>query len=91
MRETLRPFRPKSGGNIQLTGHLRNKSMCSICRNNDDTRFVDLPVFGSEGIHLCNQCEINVCDYIRLRSSEASRMKIRAHKAAKLAMGVSDG
>lgn len=50
-------------------------TICSICREEKETKFFPLYVFGSEGIVLCHECEMEVVEFIREKSSENLRKK----------------
>jgi len=38
---------------------------CTICDSEKETRHYSLYVNGSEGVNLCQVCQISVCKYIR--------------------------
>lgn len=39
--------------------------MCRICHGDEDTRHIDLYVSGSEGLHVCHGCEMQIVAYVR--------------------------
>lgn len=45
-----------------------------LCHERKETRFINLFVFGSEGLDICNECEMEVVESIR---------EIRRNKAIK--------
>ena len=45
--------------------------MCMICKSEAETRYFDLYVFGSEGLHICHECEMELVGFVRdLRRSK---------------------
>jgi hypothetical protein len=38
---------------------------CMICLENKETRFIPLYIMGSEGTHICHECEMEVVDFIQ--------------------------
>lgn len=49
------------------------KSKCDMCRSEALVAHFDLFCFGSEGIGLCQDCRIVVCDFIIKKAMEALR------------------
>ena len=42
--------------------------LCTLCANNEEktTRFIPLYVFGSEGLNVCHECEMQLVEFARL-------------------------
>jgi len=42
--------------------------LCTLCANNEEktTRFIPLYVFGSEGLNVCHECEMQLVGFARL-------------------------
>ena len=56
--------------------------MCDMCLGRfDRMRHIPLYVFGSEGITLCHDCEMELCKYVRDRAMDALRRKRDEHIA----------
>lgn len=58
---------------------------CSVCHTYGAARYVDLPVFGSEGINLCPSCKVIVCNQIHDLSMDYLRRKRDSVLASKRA------
>lgn len=57
--------------------------MCNICSSPEETKHYSLYVTGSEGVNLCNACQIAVCEFIRRMSSACNRQAIQTAKIIK--------
>ena len=63
---------------------------CSICNWQAETRYIDLFVFGSEGVRLCHECEMQLVEHCRElvsnrleRDMTISKLKRQARAIAK--------
>jgi len=39
--------------------------MCMLCPSKEETRFISLYVFGSEGLRVCHECEMKLVEFAR--------------------------
>jgi len=47
--------------------------MCMMCRRLEETRYIDIYVFGSEGLRVCHSCEMEIVNFVRKRSMQVLR------------------
>lgn len=52
-----------------------------MCKTNQEVRYFDLFVIGSEGCHLCLPCEIKVVEMVRQAANQATVKKKQEFKA----------
>jgi len=52
---------------------------CSICKRDIKTRYIDLYVFGSEGVRLCRPCENEVSGLVLNFALEKQRQRKAEH------------
>lgn len=57
---------------------IKQEAMCTICHRKALCRHFDMYVFGSEGIELCHDCEMDVYGAIRERIYEHMRQLKRS-------------
>lgn len=53
----------------------RSPGECFMCKTNQEVRYFDLFVIGSEGCHLCLPCEIQVVEMVRQAANQATVKK----------------
>lgn len=53
---------------------------CSLCLEQKETRYIDLYVFGSEGLRVCHDCEMVLVDFCRSLAGAALRKRKDEHK-----------
>ena len=58
-----------------------SESLCDMCLETKETRYLDLYISGSEGTRLCYDCEMCLVRFIELNA----RAALRKHKADFLA------
>jgi len=58
---------------------------CSVCHQGEETRYIDLYVFGSEGLQLCRPCENEISKIIMDLSFEKQRQRKEKYLATKAA------
>jgi len=51
--------------------------MCDICRGEGDVRYIDLYIYGSEGLRVCHDCEMEIVEFIRRLISRTLKEMIR--------------
>lgn len=59
----------------------RSPGECFMCKTNQEVRYFDLYVIGSEGCHLCLPCEIQVVEMVRQAAGQALEKKKQEFKA----------
>lgn len=47
-----------------------------MCLNDRDIRNIDLYVFGSEGLNVCQSCELSIVEYVRTVASSAGQARL---------------
>jgi len=57
-------------------------AICSICDEKTECRSFELYVFGSEGIRLCHDCEMEVDEFIRNRALARMKERFEARKTS---------
>jgi hypothetical protein len=57
--------------------------MCSICNSKEKTKFIDLYVFGSEGLYLCHECEMKLVEFVRGTKSQYLKKRMEEYKLNK--------
>lgn len=50
----------------------RSPGECFMCKTNQEVRYFDLFVIGSEGCHLCLPCEVKVVEMVRQAANQAT-------------------
>lgn len=55
-------------------------SICRLCYAETKTRNIDLYVFGSEGLTVCNPCEMEIVSFVRSMNSVSARVKMALMK-----------
>ena len=53
---------------------------CRVCGSTQSIKLHDLYPFGSEGVLLCQQCEIAICNMIRDMASACNRRHLIEHR-----------
>lgn len=56
---------------------------CRICGRNGETRHLPIYVTGSEGVDVCQACEIDIVNFIRSMMSTSARTKLALIKRQK--------
>lgn len=57
---------------------------CRICRKSvDRVKNLDLYAFGSEGVNVCQQCELSLVEFIRALGHACLRAHLQGYRAAK--------
>ena len=59
----------------------RSPGECFMCKTNQEVRYFDLFVIGSEGCHLCLPCEIKVVEMVRQAANQALENKKQEFRA----------
>jgi hypothetical protein len=62
------------------------KTICGICRKDDECRHIPLYVFGSEGLWLCHNCEMRLVDHVRKEILEYQRARLDAALSRKITL-----
>ena len=60
---------------------------CRICQNKATTRYISLFVNGSEGLNICNSCEMVLVEFVRLMMN----LTFHARKVAYLELKREEG
>ena len=53
---------------------------CTIYQSDEDTKYLDLFVIGSEGTNVCHECEMSLVNHITLMRRLAFKMRKMLHK-----------
>lgn len=57
---------------------------CMLCSSDESTRYIDLFVFGSEGLTICHECEMKLVEYalrISYENLDRKLAEIQAQRA----------
>jgi hypothetical protein len=54
-----------------------------LCPKENETRFIPLYVFGSEGLYVCHECEMQLVEYARLLSRKNGKNRVAQLKSEK--------
>jgi len=54
---------------------------CSICRQPNAEKHLDIYAFGSEGVEVCTVCNNQITDYVRQMTNLSSRTRSEIYKA----------
>lgn len=57
--------------------------MCRICGSKDEVKHFSFYCFGSEGVNLCINCQIQVSNFIKALGELSGRVKLNTIKAYK--------
>ncbi len=57
---------------------------CSVCGETGEVRYIDIFITGSEGTHICHNCEMAIVGFINSLRSTVSRSKLAEMKRRKL-------
>jgi hypothetical protein len=60
------------------------ETICTICKEKKETRYIDLFVFGSEGCRFCHKCEMLVVEFIRKECSRVLKETIENYRRKKM-------
>ena len=58
---------------------MQNLPKCMVCGKRAHTRYIDLYVVGSEGLHICSDCEMQIDNYVMSMIQFAGRVKMAQH------------
>ena len=58
-------------------------TLCTICREEKECRFLPIFVIGSEGMYCCHSCEMIILEFIRGMMKLSSRSRRHGYTMAK--------
>ena len=57
---------------------------CMMClKDKEKIKYIDLYVIGSEGLHICHDCEMELVGFVREKRGEAGKKKLNDYKNRK--------
>jgi hypothetical protein len=54
--------------------------MCMICDSKEETKYINIYPFGSEGLQVCHKCEMEIVEFVRGLRSQNFQKLMQDHK-----------